>query len=571
MGVDQAKRQLRAAVYCRISSDREGEALGVERQRQDCVERAEREDWVVVETYTDNDVGASTRSRRKPRVAYQRMIEAVTADEVDVVVAYSNSRLTRRPLELEDLIRLHESTGVVIRTVVSGDDDLSTADGRMVARIKASVDAAEAERISERVKRAASQRKEAGLRHGGFPPFGYRNGPSGSLEVDPERAALVREAARRVLAGETLYGVYTDFNRRGLQTAPSTKAPHGSTWHRRTLKRVLTEPATIGCVELASGEMRQVADPLIDRDRWDRLRELLYDPARTADRPVDWSTRRKFVLSGLLQCGACGHTMTGSLRRGRDGETHKSWTCATGTGGCGRIRIDNTDAERWVVRLALAVLDVAAVRDALSPGDDEGAGDDLRERITSDERRLERLADDFYDDVIDRTTFERQQSRVRARLETSRTALAKLMRARPTVVETGGRSVVDVWDEHDDVHWRRELLARVVENVVVLPHPRHMASTLTRRKIEAANEFEARRAEHRDRALFERLRITWRTEPTPDDAPPLDPSAFAHLSLIEQHALWASRMDADRPVQVTGVALVADASSLLRSASATGR
>jgi site-specific DNA recombinase len=39
-------------------------------------------------------------------------------------------------LELEDLIKLHEETGVIFQTVVSGQDDLSTSDGRMVACIK---------------------------------------------------------------------------------------------------------------------------------------------------------------------------------------------------------------------------------------------------------------------------------------------------------------------------------------------------------------------------------------------------------------------------------------------------
>jgi hypothetical protein len=39
----------RAVVYTRISRDPEGEALGVERQRQDCLDRAAREGWQVVE------------------------------------------------------------------------------------------------------------------------------------------------------------------------------------------------------------------------------------------------------------------------------------------------------------------------------------------------------------------------------------------------------------------------------------------------------------------------------------------------------------------------------------------
>ena len=291
----QTKQPLRVAIYCRISDDRESDRLGVERQREDCETRARREGWEVAEVFIDNDIGASTKSR-KTRPEYKKMIRRAELGEFDVILSYSNSRLTRRPLELEDLIELHNRTKVRICTIVSGDDDLSTADGRMTARIKANVDAAEAERISERVARAARQRKEQGRLHGGHPPYGYRYLEPGKLEVDPERAAIVREAARRILAGESLYGVWTDFNRRGIRTGPSAKAPKGSRWHGRTLKRVLTFPPALGCVETDAGELLPVADAILDRDDWQRLREILYEPSRyTGATKRDWTNRRKYA------------------------------------------------------------------------------------------------------------------------------------------------------------------------------------------------------------------------------------------------------------------------------------
>ncbi|HSK55338.1 MAG TPA: recombinase family protein [Jiangellales bacterium] len=125
----------RDVVYTRISRHPEGEALGVERQRQDCLDQATREGWQVLDVLVENDVGASSYSR-KPRPLYAQLLQRAQRREFDVILAYSNSRLTRRPLELEELIRLPESTGVRLATVVSGDDDLSTADGRMLARIK---------------------------------------------------------------------------------------------------------------------------------------------------------------------------------------------------------------------------------------------------------------------------------------------------------------------------------------------------------------------------------------------------------------------------------------------------
>src|SRR6187549_2686374 len=110
-----AVRTLRVASYVRISSDREGEEQGVTRQREDCEARAAREGWTIVREYVDNDRGASDRSR-KPRPAYAAMIEAAERTEFDMILAYSNSRLTRRPMELEGLLRLHARTGVTLAT-----------------------------------------------------------------------------------------------------------------------------------------------------------------------------------------------------------------------------------------------------------------------------------------------------------------------------------------------------------------------------------------------------------------------------------------------------------------------
>ena len=122
--------------------------MGVERQEKDCRELADRLGLTVAGVYIENDVSASTNST-KARPKFAEMVARVRAGGIAAVLAYSNSRLTRRPLELEDVLELHKDTGVRVATVVSGEDNLATADGRMVARFKAVADAAEAERTAE--------------------------------------------------------------------------------------------------------------------------------------------------------------------------------------------------------------------------------------------------------------------------------------------------------------------------------------------------------------------------------------------------------------------------------------
>ncbi|HYS38449.1 MAG TPA: recombinase family protein, partial [Pseudonocardiaceae bacterium] len=126
--------------------------MGVARQLEDCRQLAARNGDTVTRIYSDNDIGASTRSR-KPRPEYQKMIKDARDGLIDKIIAYTSGRLTRRPREHEDLIDLAEQLGVAFGYVASPGFDLNTAAGRRVARILAATDAGEAEDISERARR----------------------------------------------------------------------------------------------------------------------------------------------------------------------------------------------------------------------------------------------------------------------------------------------------------------------------------------------------------------------------------------------------------------------------------
>jgi site-specific DNA recombinase len=63
-----AAAAVRTGIYARISSDREGDGLGVSRQIEDCERLAARKGWQVVERYIDDDVSAWS-GRKRPEYA----------------------------------------------------------------------------------------------------------------------------------------------------------------------------------------------------------------------------------------------------------------------------------------------------------------------------------------------------------------------------------------------------------------------------------------------------------------------------------------------------------------------
>lgn len=315
---------IRAAVYCRISLDAEGEGLGVARQEQDCRDLAGRIGARVVEVFTDNDTGASTRSRAKRRPRFEDMMSRAEAGEFGLILAYSNSRLTRRPMEFERLLNLHEKTGTRIATVVSGEDDLATADGRMVARIKASVDAAEAERTAERVARKHLQNARAGVPVGGTRPFGWEDD---KRTVRESEAALIRKAAADVLAGVAIREIARRWNDAGVLTS------RGRQWSAATVRQLLRSPRYAGwrvhrgkvVHDAAGAPVRGQWQPILDDATHAAIVARYAVPERRSRIPR--RDGRHYLLTGTLRCGTCNAPMYGNRREDRNGSSSHYYAC----------------------------------------------------------------------------------------------------------------------------------------------------------------------------------------------------------------------------------------------------
>src|SRR5918998_1448938 len=188
-----------AAVYCRISRDKVGAGLGVERQEADCRDLATRLGWTVAEVFADNDLSAYS-GKRRPR--YRAMLEAIRAGRIGAVLAWHTDRLHRSPIELEEYIAAcTDGRDVPTHTVQSGPLDLSSPSGRMIARQLGAVARYESEHRSERVRRAFLQNAQQGRRAGGPRPFGYED--DGVTVREPE-AVAVRAAGGSLPAGGSL-------------------------------------------------------------------------------------------------------------------------------------------------------------------------------------------------------------------------------------------------------------------------------------------------------------------------------------------------------------------------------
>ncbi|PPI00630.1 recombinase family protein [Rathayibacter sp. AY1D1] len=269
---------VKAAVYLRISQDANADGLAVDRQRGECLALAEARGWTVTEEFSDT-VSASKRAVARP--AYDSMFAAFEAGRFDALVVWDLDRLTRQPRQLEDWIELAETRSVLIVTA-SGEADLTTDNGRLFARIKASVARAEIERKGARQRAKNVQNIAQGRPVPGRRRYGYE---SGNLTPREPEAQDVRDLFTSALAGASL---------RSLSVARGRRT--------RWVREVLSNKAYAGWVQHQGVYSPGVVTPLVSLEEWERVQLLLTDPTRkTTPGPTP-----RHLMSGLASCGVCG-------------------------------------------------------------------------------------------------------------------------------------------------------------------------------------------------------------------------------------------------------------------------
>ena len=297
----------RAGLYLRISQDRDGTQLAVDRQREDGDKLISGRGWNHVDTYVDNDVSARGRKRRPE---FDRLLKDVVDGRIDTIVAERWDRLGRNRRDDLRLIETCQPRATVLAFMRDSDVDLTTAAGRLAADIRAGVARHEIETKSERQVRQAQQAAEKGKPGAvGQRAFGYT--PDG-MHLDAAEAPVVRQLYDRWLSGEGLSSLARSLNERGLHT------PRGNRWTRQNVREVLANPRNAGLrgirrvVNAETGtrsQWHEIIGPaiwpgIIPEERWRSALERIQDPTR--DGQHDGRNGQRYLLSGIAVCGICG-------------------------------------------------------------------------------------------------------------------------------------------------------------------------------------------------------------------------------------------------------------------------
>ena len=222
---------MKAAGYLRVSTDAQAgeDRFGLESQTQAIQKFAEDQGYEVVSWYTDAGVSGGTLERPE----LQRLLLDSRAAQFEVVLVAKMDRVARdlmAQLWLEkELLRANVE-------IVSAAEPFRGQDptNRLFRQIIGAFAEFEKAMIADRMGRGRKAKAAQGGYSGGGVPLGYKSKRrSGKIELDPEKANVVRTVFDLNASGLNLQHVVDELNRRGMLTA------QGCSFHRTQVRRIL--------------------------------------------------------------------------------------------------------------------------------------------------------------------------------------------------------------------------------------------------------------------------------------------------------------------------------------------
>jgi site-specific DNA recombinase len=332
---------MRGIIYARYSSENQ-RAASIEDQTEVCRRYIERHGWTLLRVYTDAALSGASRFRP----GYQQLLSDLHRDQFDVVVVEALDRLGRKLADVADLYDRCTFAGVKLFTVNVGEITAMHVGmlGTMAQLFLAD--------LREKTWRGQLGRALQGKIPGGK-AYGYDvvdTGPkaraAGERRINEAEAAVVRRIFREFADGHSPRAIARQLNRDGIpgpggrpwgDTTIRGQADRGTgllnnalyvgrlEWNRcgyikdpRTGKRV-ARPNPSEKWEVAEvPHLRLIEDALWNRVKA-RQKEVRIEIGRDAGgNALNRAHRRRFLLSGLLVCGACGgaYTIVGLDRYG---------------------------------------------------------------------------------------------------------------------------------------------------------------------------------------------------------------------------------------------------------------
>ena len=341
-----------AALYARVSSDRQDIDLSVSAQLRALRDYARKNKFLITREFVDE----AESGRIADRPQFRRMIDEGSKSDspFNVILVWKFSRFTRKREHAVAFKSMLRRKGIRVVSITEHADDSPT--GKLMEAIIESVDEFYSENLGQEVIRGMRESASRGFWVAPHPPLGYRrlyvqDGPRKRprLELDPPNDSLVRRIFEMVLSGNSMLEIAKAFNAEGLRTV------RGNKWRNTTVYNIVQNEAYTGT--LIWGNTKDGAKPvrvenafpaIISSENFERVQKFVKSRSPKIIHPRRLTS--SYLLSGLARCGTCDKALTAA---GAHSGKYTYYVCQSlikkGKGTCNTPRLNARQFEQLII------------------------------------------------------------------------------------------------------------------------------------------------------------------------------------------------------------------------------
>lgn len=387
-----------AVVYARVSSEEQKkEGYSIPAQTKLLKDYATREEFEVVRDYVDVET-----AKVPGRPGFNEMIEFfLQQSKVNgsqqicrILLVEKTDRLYRNLKDYVTVDELDIEIHFVKEGVVLSPESHSSE--KFMHLIKVGMAKAYVENLGEEIKKGMHEKAAQGL----WPcqaPAGYGNVvlPNGKkgIEPDPVTAPIVTKMFEWYATGKY-----------SLAEIARMAADAGLKFGRQdnlaaTVHNILKNPIYYGDFRFVGKMYRGIHTPLVTKELWDRVQDARKNRGNRKPRRA----KHNFAFSNLIQCGHCGCSLVGELKK----QKYIYYHCTGYKGKCDEPYVrEEVLEERFTevlrsLRFDDEILELVSSSLRESHFDEKLFHDEAVERLQTEYKRLQNRIDQMYVDKLD--------------------------------------------------------------------------------------------------------------------------------------------------------------------------
>ena len=330
-------------IYARYSSERQTEQ-SIEGQIRECMEYAERNDIIIVDTYIDRAMTGTNDNRTD----FQRMLKDAQKSAWDVVLVYKFDRFSRNKYEAAIHKKSLKDHGI---TLVSCKEHIPEGpEGVILESLLEGMAEYYSLELAQKVSRGQRETRIKGNYAGGGVPYGYR--------VENKKFVVNEDEAAVVIRIYEMYAAGT-FGKNIIKTLTDEGILHrkGKPFTKNIIYGILQNSRYVGVYNhKVEGEYTNTFPRIVPQHLFDTVQTIVAANRIGRRAPDDVV----YLLKNKMKCGYCKKPITSDAGTSMNGEVMRYYKCGLkkqDTRLCRKKSIRKEILEQLIIDTTIKVLD----------------------------------------------------------------------------------------------------------------------------------------------------------------------------------------------------------------------